>query len=166
MIRLSQKHLQAIRAHAESTYPEECCGIVLGYLASEGKIVVEVMPTENAWNTEAGAEFLGERTAESKRRQYAMSTTGYTYAPEVMLKTQKEARDRSLNIIGIFHSHPDHPAIPSECVGVARRRHRLYAWQGYSYIIVTVQNGKAGELRSWSLDDTHQFQAEAIENII
>jgi proteasome lid subunit RPN8/RPN11 len=151
MIQLSPEHLQTIHAHAESTYPEECCGIILGYLASEGKIVVEVMPTENAWNTEAGAEFSGERTAESKRRQYAI-------APEVMLKTQKEARDRSLNIIGIFHSHPDHPAIPSEC-------DRLYAWQGYSYIIVTVQNGKAGELQSWSLDDRHQFQAETIENI-
>ncbi|MEH1865122.1 MAG: M67 family metallopeptidase [Nostoc sp.] len=151
MIRLSPEHLQTIRAHAETTYPEECCGIILGYLASEGKIVVEVIPTENAWNTEAGAEFSGERTAESKRRQYVI-------APEVMLKMQKEARDRSLNIVGIFHSHPDHPAIPSEC-------DRLYAWQEYSYIIVTVQNGKAGELQSWSLDDRHQFQAETIENI-
>ncbi|MCW5314166.1 hypothetical protein GTQ43_10230 [Nostoc sp. KVJ3] len=151
MIRLSQEHLQTIRTHAENTYPDECCGIILGHLASEDKIVVEVMPTENAWNTEAATEFLGEDTAESKRRQY-------TIAPEVMLKTQKEARDRSLNIIGIFHSHPDHPAIPSEC-------DRLYAWQGYSYIIVSVQNGKAGELQSWSLDKDRQFQAEAIENI-
>jgi proteasome lid subunit RPN8/RPN11 len=152
MIKLSQEHLQTIRNHAESNYPDECCGIILGYLANEGKSVKEVIPTENVWNTEAAAEFPGERTAESKRRQYAI-------APEVMLKMQKEARDRSLNIIGIFHSHPDHPAIPSEC-------DRLYAWQGYSYIIVTVQNGKAGELLSWSLDDDHQFQAEAIENII
>jgi proteasome lid subunit RPN8/RPN11 len=152
MIRLSQEQLQTIRAHAESTYPEECCGMILGYLANGGKIVVEVIPTENAWNTEAAAEFAGEYTADSKRRQY-------TIAPEVMLKTQREARNKSLNIIGIFHSHPDHPAIPSEC-------DRIYAWQGYSYIIVSVQNGKAGELLSWSLDDTHHFQAEAIENII
>ncbi|MCC5607418.1 M67 family metallopeptidase [Nostoc sp. CHAB 5834] len=152
MIKLSQEHLQTIRTHAESTYPEESCGMILGYLANGGKVVVEVIPTENAWNTEAAAEFSGKRTAESKKRQYAI-------APEVMLKTQREARDKSLNIIGIFHSHPDHPAIPSEC-------DRLYAWQGYSYIIVSVQNGKAGELQSWSLDEHHQFQAEAIENII
>ncbi|MEH2362651.1 M67 family metallopeptidase [Nostoc sp.] len=152
MIRLRQEHLQTIRTHAESTYPDECCGIILGYLANECKTVVEVMPTENVWNTEAAAEFPGDRTTESKSRQYAI-------APEIMLKTQKEARDRSLNIIGIFHSHPDHPAIPSEC-------DRLYGWQGYSYIIVSVQNGKAGELRSWSLDDHHQFQSEVIENII
>jgi proteasome lid subunit RPN8/RPN11 len=161
MIRLNQEHLQTIRTHAESTYPDECCGIIFGYLDSKGKTVVEVMPTENVWNTEAAADFPDEHKAKSKRRQY-------TIAPQVMLKAQKAARvsearrgseARSLNIIGIFHSHPDHPAIPSEC-------DRLYAWQGYSYIIVSVQNGKAGELRSWSLDDTHQFQAEVIENII
>ncbi|WP_373529503.1 Mov34/MPN/PAD-1 family protein [Nostoc sp.] len=151
MIRISQEHLQTIHTHAESTYPDECCGIILGYMASEGKTVVEVMPTENVWDTEAAAEFPGDRTTESKKRQYAI-------APQVMLQAQREARDRSLNIIGIFHSHPDHPAIPSEC-------DRLYAWQGYSYIIVTVQNGKAGELGSWSLDHHHQFQAEAIEII-
>ncbi|MBX9256851.1 M67 family metallopeptidase [Desmonostoc muscorum CCALA 125] len=175
MIKFSEQHLQIIRTHAENIYPEECCGIILGYLANEGKTTVEVMPTENVWNTEASAEFSGDvsrqaasllcerlrqreasptrlRTPESKKRQY-------TIAPQVMLQAQKQARDRSLNIIGIFHSHPDHPAIPSEC-------DRLYAWQGYSYIIVSVQNGKATELRSWSLDDTHQFQAETIENII
>ncbi|MBE9035349.1 Mov34/MPN/PAD-1 family protein [aff. Roholtiella sp. LEGE 12411] len=150
MIKLSQEHLQTIRAHAENIYPDECCGIIFGYLASEtseSKTVVEVMPTENAWSTEA-ADFPGTHTAESKRRQYAI-------APQVMLQAQKEARDRSLNIIGIYHSHPDHPAIPSEC-------DRLYAWQGYSYIIVSVQNGKAGELKSWSLDNSHQFQPESI----
>ncbi len=152
MIKFSEQHLQIIRSHAENIYPDECCGIIFGYVANEGKTIVEVMPTENAWNTEAGAEFLGERTVESKKRQYAI-------APKVMLQAQKQARDRSLSIIGIFHSHPDHPAIPSEC-------DRLYAWQGYSYIIVSVQKGKAAELRSWSLDDTHQFQAEKIENII
>ncbi|MFN6516805.1 MAG: Mov34/MPN/PAD-1 family protein [Nostoc sp. CreGUA01] len=152
MIKFSEQHLQIIRSHAENIYPDECCGIILGYVANEGKTTVEVMPTENAWNTEAGAEFSGERTVESKKRQYAI-------APQVMLQAQKQARDRSLSIIGIFHSHPDHPAIPSEC-------DRLYAWQGYSYIIVSVQKGKAAELRSWSLDDTHQFQAEIIENII
>ncbi|WP_138503466.1 Mov34/MPN/PAD-1 family protein [Nostoc sp. PA-18-2419] len=152
MIGLSQEHLQTIRTHAEKIYPEECCGIILGHMANEGKTTVEVMPTENAWNTEAGAEFCGDQTVESKKRQY-------TIAPQVMLQAQKQARDRSLSIIGIFHSHPDCSAIPSEC-------DRVYAWQGYSYIIVSVQNGKATEVRSWSLDNTHQFQAEAIENII
>ncbi|MBW4614659.1 MAG: M67 family metallopeptidase [Desmonostoc vinosum HA7617-LM4] len=152
MIRFSQEHLQSIYAHVEDAYPEEGCGIILGDLADESKTVVEVMPTENAWNTEAAADFTGDKSLEGKRRQY-------TIAPEVMLQAQKQARNHSLHIIGIFHSHPDHPAIPSEC-------DRLYAWQGYSYIIVCVQNGKAQEVQSWSLDDAHQFQAEKIENII
>lgn len=151
ILQLLPEHLQIIRTHAESTYPDECCGIILGHATSEGKTVVEVMPTENAWNTEA-ADFPDDDTEESQRRRYAI-------APQVMLKAQREARDRSLNIIGIYHSHPDAPAIPSEC-------DRLYAWPEYSYIIVSVPKGKAETLQSWSLDDTHQFQPEAIQHII
>jgi proteasome lid subunit RPN8/RPN11 len=141
VLKVSSQHLQIIRTHAASTYPEECCGIILGYLANESKTVVEVIPTENAWS--------GETVLDNKRRRYAI-------APEIMLKIQKEARSCSLNIIGIYHSHPDNPAIPSES-------DRILAWQEYSYIIVSVPNGKAGELKSWHLDDTHQFQEEAIE---
>lgn len=150
VLKLLPEHLQTIRTHAESTYPDECCGIILGSLASEGKTVVEVIPTANAWSTES-ANFSQENTVHSERQRYAI-------APQVMLQVQKQARDRSLNIIGIYHSHTDNPAIPSEC-------DRLYAWPGYSYIIVSVQNGQAGELNSWSLDNTHHFQPESIENI-
>ncbi|MBW4563834.1 MAG: M67 family metallopeptidase [Mojavia pulchra JT2-VF2] len=151
ILQLLPEHLQIIRTHAETAYPDECCGIILGHLGSEGKTVVEVMPAENAWNTEATVDFPNDGV-ESQRRRYAI-------APQFMLQAQTKARDRSLNIIGIYHSHPDHPAIPSEC-------DRLYAWPEYSYIIVSVQNGKATTLQSWSLDDSHQFQPEAIKNII
>jgi proteasome lid subunit RPN8/RPN11 len=75
-----------------------------------------------------------------------------------MLQTQKAARNRNLNIIGIYHSHPNYPAIPSEW-------DRIYAWPEYSYVILSVQNTQAGELQSWTLDDHHQFQAETIELI-
>lgn len=151
IIKLLPEHLQTIRTHAESTYPDECCGVILGYQASEGKTVVEIIPTVNAWSTEA-ANFSGENTADDEIKRYAI-------APEDMIQIQRKARDSSLNIIGIYHSHPDHPAVPSEC-------DRLYAWQEYSYIIVSVQNGKAGELKSWSLDNNHQFQPEIIKDII
>ncbi|MBH8551451.1 M67 family metallopeptidase [Nostocaceae cyanobacterium CENA357] len=149
ILQLLSEHLQTIHTHAEKTYPEECCGIILGYLDSTSKTVVEVIPTENAWIQEA-ANFPGELHNQEQR---------YAIAPQVMLQIQKKARDNSLNIIGIYHSHPDHPAIPSEC-------DRIYAWQEYSYIIVSVQNGKANDIQSWSLDDHHQFQPELIENII
>ncbi|BAY08106.1 Mov34/MPN/PAD-1 family protein [Calothrix sp. NIES-2098] len=151
ILQVLREHLQNIRTHAQSTYPDECCGIIFGHTTSEGKTVVEVMPTENAWNTES-ANFPDDRTDETQRRRYAI-------APQVMLQAQREARDRALNIIGIYHSHPDAPAIPSEC-------DRLYAWPEYSYIIVSVQKGKAETLQSWSLDDTHQFQPEVIQHII
>ncbi|NJM73595.1 MAG: M67 family metallopeptidase [Scytonema sp. RU_4_4] len=152
MLKLLPQHLQTIYTHAETTYPEECCGIVLGYLTSEGKTVVEVMPTENAWNAETATGFPGSDTSLSKRRRYAI-------APQVMLQAQREAREQNLNIVGIYHSHTDHPATPSEF-------DRQCAWQEYSYIIVSVQNGKASDIKSWCLDDNHQFQQEAIENKI
>jgi len=148
MIQLNSQHLQTIREHAESIYPQECCGIILGHIDDAGKTVVEVMPTENSWNTEAG-NFPSQQ---GERRRYAI-------APQIMLQAQKLARDRHLNIIGIYHSHPDYPAMPSEF-------DRIYAWQEYSYIIISVQNGHAGELTSWSLDDDHQFQQEVIEKLV
>ena len=140
VLRLGNEHLWDIRAHAESTYPDECCGLLLGKIAQDSKTLVEVIATENVWSAE---------TAENFQRSH------YAIAPEIMLKAQKSARDRQLNIIGIYHSHPDHPAIPSEC-------DRVYAWYEYSYIIVSVQQGKASDLKSWSLDNDHQFQPEEI----
>ncbi|GAB1539702.1 M67 family metallopeptidase [Scytonema sp. NUACC21] len=147
MIQLSPQQLQTIYSHAESTYPEECCGLLLGSLAGEAKTVVEVIPTENAWGSEAADPF-GDSTASKRHR--------YTIAPQVMLQVQKQARDRQLNIIGIYHSHTENPAIPSEF-------DREYAWQEYSYIIVSVKGSKATDVKSWVLDDHHQFQQEGLE---
>ena len=108
------------------------------------------MPTENAWSTEAAEFQTIDDSVEgfNKRRHYAI-------APKVMLLAQREARSSHLDIIGIYHSHPDTGATPSEF-------DRAYAWHQYSYVIVSVQNGKACELLSWSLDDNHQFQPEEI----
>jgi len=148
VIKLILEHIQIIYNHAERTYPEECCGILLGNLTDGDKIALEVIPTENAWNTEA-AYFPADRSLYSSKKRYAI-------APQTMLQIQREARNRALNIIGIYHSHPDYPPIPSAWDS-------LYAWVEYSYIIVSVQNGKARECQSWSLDDYHQFQSEIIE---
>lgn len=151
-LKLANKHLKTICAHAENIYPEECCGLLLGKIHQADKTLVEVVVTDNAWNREAVATFTAVDDMAgldgSKRSQY-------TIAPEVMLKVQRQARDRQLDIIGIYHSHPDHPAIPSEF-------DRVYAWQQYSYLIVSVQQGKASEWKSWSLNDNHQFQLESV----
>ncbi len=126
--------------------------MLLGRLSGEAKTMIEVLPTENSWDSQAADAFQsvdGSAQLESSKR------SRFTIAPAVMLKAQKEARDRNLNIIGIYHSHPDHPAVPSEF-------DRAIAWQQYSYIIVSVQQGKASDLNSWSLDDNHQFEPEEI----
>lgn len=148
-LQLKTNHLAIIKNHAEKTYPHECCGLILGYKNNEYKISVEIIPTENVWNREKSN--FTEDQENSTRRRYAIS-------PQVMLQTQKVAINHNLNIIGIYHSHPDYPAIPSEW-------DRIYAWPEYSYVILSVQNAQAGELQSWTLDDNHQFQAETIKLI-
>ena len=152
MLKFHSYHLQVIQSHAESTYPEECCGILLGHLSGDTKTLIEVLPTENSWDEEAAEAFQGVHSSaegkSSKRNRFSI-------APIVMLEAQKDARDRNLNIIGVYHSHTDHPAIPSEF-------DRAIAWPEYSYIIVSVRQGSACDLKSWSLDDNHQFQSEEI----
>ena len=123
--------------------------MILGYINSEYKTVVEIIPTENVWNTEKGN--FTEDQEHSTGSRYAIS-------PQVMLHTQKAAINRNLNIIGIYHSHPDYPAIPSEW-------DRIYAWPEYSYVILSLQNTQASELQSWSLDENHQFESETIKLI-
>lgn len=152
MLRVTAEHIRAICAHAQSTYPQECCGLLLGKLSQDGKILIEAIATENVWSAQAVESFS---QIDTKWQLSENKSTHYTIAPEEILRVQKESRDRHLDIIGIYHSHPDHPAIPSEF-------DRVCAWQAYSYIIVSVPQGKAGELQSWCLDDNHQFQPQEI----
>lgn len=146
MLIISPEQRAQIGSHAERIYPEECCGLLIGTVEGEEKIVTEVHEAENNWGNDAAAAF--SEIAGSKRNRFSID-------PKVLLKAQKESRQRHLGIIGIYHSHPDAPAIPSEF-------DRRIAWSGYSYLIVSVCQGSAVELRSWTLDPAHQFQPEAI----
>ena len=153
MIKICPQHLQVIRNHGENTYPEECCGLLLGNWENDGhKVVVEVWETENIWDGN-GANTFSEITGLGKRE--ASKYRSFTIAPQDMLKAQKYAHERQLAIIGIYHSHPNHPAIPSEF-------DRAVAWEEYSYVIVSVQDGKARNIRSWILNDEHQFLEEKL----
>lgn len=142
-----------MQTHAETTYPEECCGLLLGQIQGDMKTLIEVLPTENSWGDEAVDNFQTIETSNktSKRNRFSI-------ASKVMFEVQKNVRDRNLHIIGVFHSHPDNPAAPSEF-------DRAIAWATYSYIIVSVQNGKTSDLKSWVLDDNHKFQPEEIITI-
>lgn len=143
-----------IRTHAEQAYPQECCGLLLGWSGGQSpvrgdrgsKTLVEVYPAENAWISESAEATEDDRFDKTRR---------YSIDPKDMLKGQRYARDAGLEIIGIYHSHPDHPAVPSEC-------DRLNAWTEYLYLIVSVDRGIAQDLLCWKLDDRHQFQPQAL----
>lgn len=150
---LDPNTLHALRAHAERTYPEECCGLLLGRsLAPAGeaaRCLLDCVAADNAWDAEAAAvvaSLRGEAEPTAKERRYWID-------PQVMLQVQRQARDRGCDIIGVYHSHPDQAAVPSAC-------DRDLAWPDYSYVIVAVAAGQAVDVRSWQLDEHHQFQAE------
>ena len=151
MITVQQEHLEQIYIHAQKTYPQECCGLLLGKMNNDNKIVVQVWETENVWNQDAAQSF---QEITGTVRQFSKNNN-FSIAPEAMLKAQKYAFQQQLAIIGIYHSHPDYLPIPSEF-------DRQIAWQQYSYLIVSVIQEKAGELRSWILNDEHQFTEEEI----
>jgi proteasome lid subunit RPN8/RPN11 len=135
-IRLSDSLGAAIRAHAARDYPHECCGVLLGQVEGETKIVTEMRALENVHE-------------EGHERRYLIS-------PEAMFRVEREARANGLKTLGFYHSHPDHPARPSEY-------DREWAWPWYSYIIVAVVRGESQQMTCWTLDDDRQtFQEEAI----
>lgn len=138
MIRLSDVHLDAVRAHGEADYPYECCGLLIGGFGVEStKTVLETVPISNA------------REESEKRNRFLIT-------PEELLKGEKVAREKKMDILGFYHSHPDHPADPSQF-------DLDHAWPMYSYIIVSVNQGRSGDLRSWELrEDRSSFDPEPI----
>jgi proteasome lid subunit RPN8/RPN11 len=139
-IHLKCADLEAIRQHGEEAYPNECCGLLLGTLepgpAPPAKLIRSVERLEN------------ERE-ESRHNRFLIT-------PETFLRVDRAARARGLEILGFYHSHPDHPARPSEF-------DREHAWPVYSYIIVSVTDGVSRELNSWVLaSDRGRFESETI----
>ncbi len=146
MIRVSGALLATIRAHGELTYPHECCGLLLGrFGADDEKTLVEVYAAQNTWQ---GAGEFGLSDGEGEERRFLITPEDYRLG-------ERHARERGLEVIGTYHSHPDHPARPSEF-------DRGNAWPVYSYIIVSIEKGKSTDLTSWTLDDERQFNSEAL----
>lgn len=122
---------------ARDRYPHECCGALLGREEGAGaRRLVRVVPVAN------------ERREERERR--------YLVGPRRILELQEEADGEGLEVLGFFHSHPDHPARPSAFDAE-------HAWPWYSYVIVPVRDGEPGRARSWRLrDDRSRFDEEEI----
>jgi proteasome lid subunit RPN8/RPN11 len=137
MIEIEAKPWQTMVLHAERIYPNECCGAMLGHLLDGKKVVTEALPLENTW---AGEQ--GER---------------YQLRPEDLLLADKGARARGLDLIGIFHSHPDCDAYFSET-----DLKNSCPW--YSFVVLSIQNGNFDHARSF-LPDADQTKADQEELI-
>lgn len=141
MLKLTHSDYEALRAHGEETFPHECCGILLGKATPEGNEVHKLL---RAGNT---------RTDRAHDR--------YNIAPEELIRAQRQARGLGLDIVGFYHSHPDHPAQWSKTDFDEAH------WVGCSYIITEIAAGKAAVTNSFLLKGTSeedkQFIDEAIE---
>ena len=139
---------ERIRRHGAETFPHECCGALLG----RDSAAVE---SGNSEESETPREVLDlfplvNRREDSPRNRFAVTADDVRDA-------EKAARQHGLEVVGWYHSHPDHPAQPSQF-------DREHAWPWYSYIIVSVISGAPAEMTSWRLNDDRQdYSAERIE---
>jgi proteasome lid subunit RPN8/RPN11 len=142
MLRIHYAEYAALRAHGEETYPNECCGVLLGRnVAGDGNHVLEIVRANNT------------RTDSAHDR--------YEIAPKELVRIQRQARGLGLNIVGFYHSHPDHPAQWS------RTDFAEAHWLGCSYVITSVEQGKATITNSFLLngtgEDDKKFEDEGIQ---
>ncbi len=136
VLKISAGMLEEIRQHGRRAYPNECCGAMLGEVTESGdKVVRELFSLDN------------RREGQAARTRFLVTADDYRVL-------EKAAREKKLEILGFYHSHPDHPARPSEF----DREHAL-PW--YSYIVVRVAGGEPQEATNWALaEDRSQFLPE------
>jgi len=133
-IALHEDVFRNIRAHGEQDYPYECCGFLIGRIENGIRIVEEIRKQEN------------ERDSSRETR--------YLISPKAFKSAETYARETDRLMLGIYHSHPDHPARPSDY-------DRDHAWPWYAYLILSVAKGKAGDLNAWELrNDRSAFDPE------
>ena len=137
MIKIAEPHLTEMRAHGERDYPYECCGLMLGRFDEGRKNVVETYAISNA-------------------REEAAKRNRFLIRPDELMRGEKYARDKGLDVVGFYHSHPDDVAVPS-------KYDLEHAWPTYSYIVMSVEKGRAVDLRSWEMEsDRSRFDEEEI----
>jgi proteasome lid subunit RPN8/RPN11 len=137
MLKISQQLYEALRIHGEETYPHECCGVLLGQMEDEGRVVTSLA---RAGNT---------RTDSAHNR--------YNIDPKDLIRIQREGRGRGEDIVGFYHSHPDHPAQWSNTDFAEAH------WIGCSYVITSVEKGKAVLTNSFELSGTDEADKKFVD---
>lgn len=132
-LHLSPEIMSLIESHGQDHYPEEAAGLILGRVEGADRVACEILTMENTFD-------------ESQR------ATRYQIDPRAMIEAEREADSRGLELLGVFHSHPDHPARPSEF-----DREMALPW--FIYLITRIQTGEAQESRGWQLvEDRGHFE--------
>lgn len=145
MLKIDKRLKQEIESHGIAAYPYEGCGLLLGQQVKGGNgridnVVTSLFPVANSWEVE-----------EEKRERFLI-------APQDMLQAELTAASQGLDIVGIFHSHPDHPPIASP------RDVAWAAWPGHSYLITEIRQGQSKQSRSWQLlPDRSGFEEEEVQ---
>ena len=141
MLKLARSHYDALRQHGEETYPHECCGVLLGRVDDDARVVTSIAR-------------CGNTRDDSPQNRYNID-------PKELIRIQREARERGEDIVGFYHSHPDHP--PRWSPTDLAEAH----WFGCSYVITSVEKGKAAVTNSFELtgseEDDKQFVGEKVE---
>src|SRR5215467_8758873 len=135
MVLIEQEAKDRMIEDALNSFPNECCGFFFGEEEGEQRIIAEALPVFNAKQGDKG-------------RRFEISADDY-------FEAERFADENQLQLLGVYHSHPNHPAIPSEY-------DRTFAQPYFSYIILSIINGKFSALRSWQLNEQLQFEEEKI----
>jgi proteasome lid subunit RPN8/RPN11 len=148
MLHIPHALMNTLTAHLEAGYPREACGILIGEMdfaeMPPAKHVHDVVLVQNAWDE------VNDKESQANR---------YMISPEDVARADRDAGKRGWDIIGFFHSHPDHPS-------QASATDREWAWPVISFMITSVRAGKATSTQSWVLrDDRDAFDEEEIQII-
>ena len=136
MISIEEHAKQQMTTDAIESFPDECCGFFYGSEEASGnRLVIQARAVNNAKEGD-------------KRKRFEISPKDY-------LEAERFAEENELQLLGVYHSHPDHPAIPSE-------HDRLAAQPYFSYIIISVYEKDIRDIRSWRLNDASQFEEEPV----
>ncbi len=141
MLKITNKEYTAVRQHGEETYPNECCGVLLGQMKDDGTRVV------------TSAARCGNTRSDSPQNRYHID-------PKELVRIQREGRERGEDIIGFYHSHPDHPALWSP-TDLAEAH-----WFGCSYVITAVAKGRAAMTNSFELTGSEENDKKLVDEKI